>query len=362
MGRAGGGGGSRSFGGRSGGSRSFGGGGRSFSGSSGRNSFGGGFGGSFGGGYIPRPHHRPPRRPIIITPGYGRRTVVINNNGNRTSTTDKTSYNDSPTAVYEAPKPLTTEEKISRTKRLAEEARETKNGVVKFLLIAVLFFAFGILSIPKEENKAQFEKINLSGTSYAGYATNEINGASETKLTENACEEFYETIGVPLYFYTEEYYEGADVVSYADELYDKLFSDENHMLMVYFDNQDIWSWCTGANVPAIINADALLDRIEMYWYDYGLSYDEILAKGIAAYQKSLTASDTDSGSIFATLLFVVGGVIFVVAVFTYVNKGKEAERYEEETKKLERDLILSKPLETFGNQEMDDLKGKYDNM
>ena len=38
------------------------------------------------------------------------------------------------------------------------------------------------------------------------------------------------------------------------------------------------------------------------------------------------------------------------------------KKYEEEEKQLQRDIILSKPLETYGNQEVEDLKNKYDNM
>ena len=54
--------------------------------------------------------------------------------------------------------------------------------------------------------------------------------------------------------------------------------------------------------------------------------------------------------------------MLIVAVYQHVSKGKEAKRYEEEAQKLRTDLILSKPLETFGDQEMEDLKDKYDNM
>ena len=373
MGRAGGGGsrggGSRSFGGRSGGSRSFSGGGRSsggsrsFGGSSGRSSIGGsGFGGGFG-GPTPRPqhHHRPPRRPVIITPGYGRRTVIINNNGSGTNTNSSGASTNSTasTREYEAPKPLTPEQKITRTKRLAEEAKQAQKGTVKLLLVALFIFFFGIFAAVSASKKENFERINLSGTVDAGYAKDEINGASGTKKTEKACEEFYQAVGVPLYFYTEENYTGTDTVTYAAELYDSLFSDENHLLLLYCDNLDEWSWCTGGSVPNIVNADDLLDKIEQYWYDYSLSYDEVLAKGVAAYQKSLTSSAASGATVFAVLLFLAGGIIVIVAVCTYVGKGNEAKRYEEEAKNLERELILSKPLETFGNQEIDDLKDKY---
>lgn len=380
MGRAGGGsrggGGSRSFGGRSGGSRSFGGGGRSFS--SGSRSFSGGTGrssfsgSSFGGNHVPRPHHRPPIRPIYINPGYGRKTVIINNSGNTTNTgtnngpntyTNTSNTNNTATQqTYTAPKPLTPEQKVTRAERLAQEAREAKKGTIKLFLIALVLLVLGAVASRPSANEEKFEKISLTGTNNVGYATDEINGVSGVKLTEDACEEFYETVGVPIYFYTEEYYEGSDEVAYAAELYDALFQDENHMLMVYCDNLDIWSWCVGGHVPNIVNPDALLDEIEAYWYDYSLSFDEVLAKGVSAYQRSLTASDSENTGVFSGLLFIAGGIVLIIAVYTFINKGKEAERYEEEAKTLQAEILLSKPLETFGNQEINDLKDKYDNL
>ena len=365
MGRAGGGrrsGGSRSFGGggRSGGSRSFGGGGRSFSGGS--RSFGGSsFSGSpFGGSY-----HRPPRRPIIINPGYGRKTVIINNSGNGSNTSSSGTYNktQSEAQEYTEPKPLTPEQKISRAERLAKEARDAKKGTVKLLFVALMLFVMGAFAFVKTTNREEFQKINLSGTVNTGYATDEINGASGVRLTEKACEEFYETVGVPLYFYTEENYDGSDVVAYADELYDALFQDENHILMVYCDNKDEWGWCRGASVPGIVNPDELFDIMEnRYWDDYSLSYDEVLAKSVKAYQRALTSSGSDGAGFFAGILFLAGGIMLVVAGCTYVSKEKEAKRYEEEAKQIRADVILSKPLETFGNQEIDNLKEKYDKM
>jgi len=383
MGRAGGGsrGGSRSFGGGgrsfSSGSRSFGGGGRSFSSGSGSRSFGSSGGrssigssfGSFGGGHTPRPHHRPVR-PIIINPGYGgrRKTVIINNGGNQTynGTNTSSTSNTQETTMhqnYTAPTPLTPEQKLSRAERLAKEARESKKVAVKYLFIALLLFVFGILASGAAKNTEQFEKIKLSGTKNVGYATDEINGASGTRLTEEACEEFYEKIGVPLYFYTKEYYNGTDEVAYAEELYDKLFSDDNHILLVYCDNLEVWSFYNGENVPAgIVNADALLSHMEDYWFDYSLNYDQVLSKSVTAYQKSLTGSSADGGRVFSVLLFIAGGIMVLVAGYTYVSKDKEAKRYEEEAKTLQAEILLSKPLETFGNQEVENLKDKYDNM
>ena len=263
---------------------------------------------------------------------------------------------------YTAPTPLTPEQKLSRAERLAEEARESKKGVVKYLFIALLLFVFGVLASGNSKEEEEFEKINLSGTKQVGYATDEMNGPYGTQLTEKACEEFYKTVGIPIYFYTEENYTGTDEVAYAEELYDKLFTDENHLLLVYCDNLDVWSYYSGDNVPTgIVNAEALLDHMENYWFD-NISYDQVLAKSVTAYQKSLTGSSGNGAVAFSGILFIAGGVMVLVSVYTYVNKGKEAKRYEEEAKTLRAEILLSKPLETFGNQEVENLKDKYDNM
>ena len=382
MGRAGGGGshggGGRSFSGsRGGGSRSFGGsrggGSRSFSsGSSGRSSFGGSsFGGSFGGfgGPSPRPHHRPPRRPVIITPGFGRKAVIINNSGNTTNTNTNrtgsyTSENTAATREYTTPKPLTPEQKVNRAERLAEEAREAKKGVAKILLVAVILLVMGAFLGIKSKNTAEFEKYNFSGTVSAGYATDEINGVSGTRETEEACKVFYDKTGIPLYFYIAEYSDTSDTTAEAAELYDTLFRDENHTLLVYFDSEDIWSWCTGIAAESVMNdekVNELLDEIYEYWYDYSLSLDEVIAKGVKNYQNKLINSNEGMG-VFAGLFLIAGGIVAVVAVYTYVSKEKEAKQYEEQAKSLRAEQILSKPLETFGNQEVEDLKDKYDNL
>ena len=380
MGRAGGG--SRGGGGRSGGgsfSRS--GGGSNFRGSSGggRSGLGSGMNGGFGGGFGGMPSHRPephrpsrpprPPRPIIITPSSGRKTVIINNNtptGTTTQTQGQTTQtaNTAATQEYTAPKPLTLEQKINRAERLAAEAREAKKSTIKWFVVAFLLLAFGMfLSITS--GSSEYEKVVLNGTVDVGYALDEgftYNGGK----TEKACENFYKQTGIPLYFYTvEEFNAPASACDdYTKKLYDKLFQDENHVLIAYFNNVDWWSWQYGANV-SVHMADSeindLIDEIYKYWYDDSLSNDAVLAKGIESYTEYVTSSSNRTTTI-AGLLLIAGGVVVVIAIFSYIGKGKEEKRYEEEAKTLRTEQILSQPLETFGNQEVEDLKDKYDKM
>ena len=375
MGREGGGG--RVSGGRSGGgsfsrsglsssSRSGGSGGRSGLGGAGGS--GGGFSGrpgGFGGPNIfnsgPRPSRPNHSRPVIVRPGH--QTVIINNTGNTTSTNQQTTQT-TQEKEYTAPtpKPLTMEQKISRAERLATEAREAKKSVVKWFVVAFLLLAFGFfLSLTSGDD--EYEKVVLNGTVNVGFALDEgftNNGGK----TEEACKNFYEATGIPLYFYTVGTFNAPSSTcdDFTVRLYDTLFKDENHVLIAYFDNVDYWSWCIGENVKARMGereVNDLIDEIYLYWQDTSLSNDAVLAKGIESYTTNLTVS---GGVAFAGFLIIAGIVVGIVAVFSYIGKEKDIKRYEEEVKNLRTEQILSQPLETFGNQEVEDLKDKYDKM
>lgn len=384
MGRAGGGsrggGGSFSRGGFSGGSfsRSGLGGSRSSGSSFSRNSGGGRSGGSSFGGFGGH-YHRP--RPIHIHPGFGRRTVIINNSGNQTYTGSNTNTNTntsgpntytggannttgSTSNQSQQTYTVTPEQKLARAERMAKEAADNKKGAVKFFFISLLLLILGLV-VAFGTKRDGFQKYELKGTVDVGY-TYDAGFTEGSGMTEAACYDFYQTTGIPLFFYTVKDYEKAVSTcdNYTIGLYNGLFKDENHVLIAYYDNVNWWSWAIGDNVEKYMSesdVNDLLDEIDFYWDDYSLSNDAVLAKGIASYQDILT-SDEGGVSGLGTGLMIAGLVMLVIAIYQFINYGSDAKKYEEEAKKLEREIILSKPLETFGNQEVDDLKSKYDNM
>jgi len=336
--------------------------------SGGRSGSHGHVGGSFGGHY-----HRPPR-PIYIHPGYGRRTVIINNSGNKTYTDTDTAGQNTYTGTegttntqqtYSAPAELTPEQKIARAERMVKEADDNKKSSVKLFFIALILLVVGAFLAVSSKPKV-FEKVNLKGTVDVGY-TYDAGFTEGSGMTEAACHEFYLKTGIPLYFYTAMEYEGA--VSTCDEytvkLYDDIFKDENHVLIAYYDNVEWWSWEIGDEAEAYMTEDNVNDLLDIiiddYWNDFSLTNDQVLAKGISAYQdKLLTVKSGGNG--LASILMIVGLVMLVIGIYQYINYSADVKKYTEEVKKLEREQILSKPLETFGNQEVDDLKSKYDNM
>lgn len=361
MGRAGGGGG-RVGGGRSGGgsfSRS--GGGRSFSSHSSRP--GGSFSGhhSFGGPvhHGPMHHHRPHYHhyhhhhhggflfgPWFWGPRYGYgRTIIINNGGNPSGNTagSYTSQNAQgmQETTYTEPKPMTIDQKIAQAEKLHNEAAEGKKKALIMLAVATVVLAFGIwISFLAKQNS--FVKAELAGTVEAGYAYDD-GFTYDGGKTEAACRYFYEKTGVPLFFYTIGEYEkeASTCDDYTMQLYDKLFSDENHVLVAYYDNVDWWSWAIGANAVTYMDKNEvndLIDTIYVSWEDYSLSNDAVLAKGIKAYANEMTHGDQDA-RVFAVILYVVAGVIAIVAVISFVNNKKDEKYYEEETEKLRMDKM-----------------------
>lgn len=364
MGRAGGGG---RVGGRSGGGGfSRGGGGFSRGGGGGFSRGGGGsFGGGLGGFGGPRP-----RRTVIVPPIVGRRTVIINNNGtpNNQNNTNSNHSNDNdqePKRTYQSSepvKPLTPEQKINRTEQLAREAGQKKKSNISIIILGFVMLVFSIGLMFATKSKA-YEKADLSGTKDVGYVKDEGFFLGHYK-TEAACKTFYEKTGIPLFVYTIVDYDGTvdSCDDYAIQAYEELIPDENHVLLLYYDNLEYWSWYVGANVTARISdieINDLIDNIYYYWSNQSIRNDEVFANGIERFVDRLTSAN--SGATMLTWIILIIGAVFLFAGFlSYINNSKEEKRLYEQVETLRNELILSQPLETFADQEMEKLKSKYD--
>lgn len=381
MGRAGGGGrgGGRSGGGsfsRSGLGSGHSSGGFSRSGGSSRSSgsSGGSFGGGFGFGSFGSP--RPPRtRTVIVPPILGSgRTVVINNggssagngnsvgNGNSRQSSAGQASGENRKSQPVVPQPLTPEQKINRAEQLTKEAGDGKKGAIKLMLVAAIVIAIGIFFFISAKGKS-YEKAVLDGTKHVGYVTDQ-SFLKTTHRTEAALEEFYQKTGLPLYLYTiEEYGNSASTCdAYVKELYGRLFLDENHILLLYCDDVDYWAWWLGEKAAPHFSdkeINALIDEIYKDWYNSSYTNDEVMANGIKAYTKELTSVGSGAKT-FSVIILLVGGVLFVAAVLSYISKSGLEKRYKEEASVLRTEQMLSKPLETFGNEEIENLKDKYD--
>ena len=358
MGRAGGGG--RGGGGFSGGGRSFGGfsgGGRSSGGFSGggRGRSGGFSGGSRGGsfgGYSPRPARRPP--PPMGGFGWGfprTRTVIV------PTPVPTRGYGGGGGGNGGEPSP---------------PQRDNGNGgltvvmvVAVFLLILGLFWAVsgGGGDSPAPSTVAR-EPLPAGAVRETGWYTDELGWILNEKDLLAGMKEFYQKTGIQPYLYLTPSINGSvspspqELGEYAEELYDRLFTDEAHFLLVFQESGDSGytaGYTAGSQTKQVMDDEAvgiLRDYLDRYYYTSGLTDEEYFSKVFAdTAERIMTVTKSPwpvVADLFVLLLLGAGG-------FLWWSKAKEKRAQE---LKAAQDL-LEKPLETFGDTEAERLAAKY---
>ncbi len=366
MGRSGGGGGGGGFsgGGFSGGGRSSGG----FSGGShsGGRSFGGGGGGGFGGG---RPHapggHGPggpgpggsggPRGGFGFGGFHAPVIIAGNNIGNSGGSGSGGSGNNGGSG---------------------------NSGCSIFAYILAIFVVvnlFGFLlascdsggydttaSSSVTASTVQREALPASASEDVGWYTDaDGDWIHNTSLLTNGLKSFYQQTGVRPYLYilpNGTTTSVSDLQSRAESLYDELFSDEGHFLLVFCDDGSGGYNCgyaVGSQAKTVMDSEAISvlgDYLDRYYSDMSISEEQIFAN---AFDKTAERIMTVTGSTTRTFTMVLGGVAVVViiaGVVVFVVRKKSAEKAAEAKRTQE---ILNTPLEKFGSDEVEELAKKY---
>lgn len=361
MGRAGGAGGGRSGGGHSfGGGRS--GGGRS-SFSSGRNSsssspIGGGSGGSFGskpsgsssGGFFgSKPsggsssgggfffNNQPPRQTT--------KTIIINNSNGNTDSYNGGTYNNS---------------------------NSSKSGcgcgiivalILIFIILAVLFHGDESSSDITTSTIVR-EQLPVGSVVETDYFTDELGWIGNKTELQKGMKNFYMATGVQPYLYITDNVNGEHITDvnqladYAEALYDKLFKDEAHMLLVFYEYDGNYAdyYLCGSQAKTVIDSEAgdiLLDYVDKYYYDDSVTDEEFFS---TVFDKTATRIMTVEKSpwpkVWSALIVLM--IIIVIALFL-------TKRKEQRIKKAQQDArILETPLEEFGDDILEELTKKYE--
>jgi len=322
-------GGSRSSGGRSGGS--FGGfrsGGSSGSSSGGRSSEGGFSGGSFGGGNLGNSNYS----------GGFRGPNIFMNGGRRTG------------------------------------GGGLGCGCLIVLIIAIIvaFVMFSFISYNSSTSSGSTEvtkstvarePLPAGSVNETDYYTDELGWITNPTKLMTGLKNFYNRTGVQPYLYITDTVNGShnpsteELDSYANELYDELFTDEAHILLVFYEYDDSYMdrYVCGTQAKTVIDseaADILLDYIDKYYYDDSLSDEEFFS---TAFDKAGERIMTVTKSPWIKVLSIIGIVALVIILFIWWKKAKAQKNLEaEQTKK-----ILETPLDEFGDSEAEELSKKY---
>ena len=334
----------RSFGGgRSGGGRSFGGGGRSFGGSRSGRSFGGGSGRSFGGSSpAGRPatggffHGGAPRTRTVFVP-IGRWGGSGGGGGSNGGSGGQSS---------------------------CSGCFGTLIGLVVFLFIVSFFLNSLGNSSSISPSTVKREPLPEGSVIETGYFTDELGWISDSSALTAGMEQFYRETGVQPYLYLFDNIDGnynptdEQVEAFAHSVYDRLFEDEAHLLVLFWEygNQHQTWYLPGTQASAVIDTEAgniLIDNIERYYYDRSLNEETFFSKAFSDTAQRIMKVTTSP-------LTVIGISIAVVAVlvilFTWWKRAKEEKRREQERMKE----ILETPLESFGDLETEEIAKKYE--
>ena len=180
-------------------------------------------------------------------------------------------------------------------------------------------------------------------------------------------EEFYERTGVQPYVYilpNGQTTSGSELQSTSDALYDELFSDEGHLLLVFCDAGDGTFNCgytVGTAASAIMDSEALgilADELD-YAYNNVDTDEEVFSDAFSKTAERIMAAAEDEER-DQTFLVAAGVVAVVVAAgfgIAYVVKRRKAKEAEEKERMEE---ILNTPLEKFGDKDVEDLADKYE--
>lgn len=247
-----------------------------------------------------------------------------------------------------------------------------------FLIFAMIFIG-GLFSalggslgsnITKSNEKR--EKMDTSNTTYSNtWFVDELGWLGRGSKLRDGLESFYKKTGVQPLVYLAEYKEDYDfnngtyMLNKAEELYKELFgSDEGHLLFVYYACKDDYPSLMNGQVELICgrqttivmdeNAQDILESCYWSYYngDASISVEEMLAKTFTKAGKEIMKGPIRVRYVVIIIVSVVGAIVVISLLFKWwkarkAQKNKEAEDLEK---------ILSKPLETFGKSDVDDLR------
>lgn len=210
----------------------------------------------------------------------------------------------------------------------------------------------------------QRQPLPAGSVNETGYYTDNLDWIqNQTKLV-SGLRHFYKQTGVQPYLYITDTINGShspsaeEIDAFANELYDQLFTDEAHLLFVFFeyDNRYIDRYLCGTQAKTVVDqeaADILLDFVDRYYYDDSLSEDEFFSQ---SFSEAADRMMTVTRSPWVSALVFDGAVVLVVVAFLWWRNSKRQRNLE--AKRTEE--LLKIPLDRFGDPAVEELAKKYE--
>ncbi len=243
-------------------------------------------------------------------------------------------------------------------------------GIVVVIVLVAFLFNFCASQNPSSSSTQQItvstikrEPLEAGAVIETGYYTDELGWITDAAKLESGMRNFFRRTGVQPYLYITDEVDGthyptdAQLDSFANSIYDVLFEDEGHMLVLFFeyDGQYIMWYVNGLAADTVMDKEAvdiLFDYIEYYYYS-DLTDTEMFAN---AFDKA--SERIMDVSVSPWIYVLIAGCVVAVALVAYFWWKAAAKRKKEKEEHTRR--ILETPLETFDDSEAERRAQKYE--
>jgi len=200
----------------------------------------------------------------------------------------------------------------------------------------------------------QREPLPAGSVTETGYYTDELGWIVDETMLVRGMRDFYKATGVQPYLYLTDNVDGNtepsanEMGEFSARLYDQLFQDEGHFLLVY---QEAWGnymvgYTAGTQAKSIMDDEAvgiLRDYLDRY-NTSDLSDEEYFS---TVFQKTGERIMTVTKSPWPVAAALLGAAALAAVLYLWWKKSKEKK--EKEREQLQE--MLNTPLTTFGNDQ-----------
>lgn len=242
--------------------------------------------------------------------------------------------------------------------------------LIIFALVITLIIAFSSIGSGASgtdiiNSTVAREPLPKGSVNETGYYTDEVDWIGNTTTLTSGLKYFYDKTGVQPYVYITDTVNGShypsydELQDYANSLYDQLFTDEAHLLLVFFEytpSDYMDYYVTGTQAKTVVDTEAgdiLLDYIDRYYYDSGLTDEEMFGN---SFRDAADRMMEVTKSPWITVFSIFGVFAVLIILFAWWSRAKKQKNLEAQ----HTEQVLNTPLQKFSDSEAEDLAKKYD--
>ncbi|MDO4173453.1 MAG: hypothetical protein Q4D42_01700 [Eubacteriales bacterium] len=244
--------------------------------------------------------------------------------------------------------------------------------LLAIIIVSVLVVLLAVMGAAQggdiTKSTVQREPLPAGSVTETAYYTDEPGWITDSGELTRGMQAFYQETGVQPYLYILTDLNGdtdpspSELGEYAGQLYDTLFTDQAHFLLVFCDDGQSSYNCgywVGAQASAVMDDEAvaiLADYLNTYYYG-DMDDEEFFSTTFSkTAERIMTVTKSPWPTVIKIVVVVAGIVIVLLLAFTWWKKAKEQKN--KEAKQMED--ILNTPLEQFGDEdEAENLAKKY---